>query len=99
MAVGWPAAQGAGYHLATDETPLVYLQNSGLGNIVNPLLSLLHENVYGIPCIFVVGWRGEPDQHDEPQHLVQGRLSVPLLATMGVQIFVLMRKTAANRKL
>ena len=92
---GSAAALAAGYHLATGKTPLVYLQNSGLGNLVNPLLSLLHEEVYGIPCIFVVGWRGEPDQHDEPQHLVQGRLSVPLLATMGVQTFVLMRETAA----
>ena len=92
---GSAAALAAGYHLATGKTPLVYLQNSGLGNLVNPLLSLLHEEVYGIPCIFVVGWRGEPDRHDEPQHLVQGRLSVPLLATMGVQTFILTRETAA----
>ena len=81
---GNAAALAAGYHLATGKVPLVYLQNSGLGNIVNPLLSLLHAGVYGIPCIFVIGWRGEPDLHDEPQHLVQGRLTLPLLATMGV---------------
>lgn len=90
---GSAAALAAGYHLATGKTPLVYLQNSGLGNIVNPLLSLLHEEVYGIPCVFVIGWRGEPDLHDEPQHLVQGRLSLPLLETMGVKTMVLTHAT------
>ena len=90
---GNAAALAAGYHLATGKTPLVYLQNSGLGNIVNPLLSLLHEEVYGIPCIFVIGWRGEPDLHDEPQHLVQGRLTLPLLETMGVKTMVLTRES------
>jgi len=90
---GNAAALAAGYHLATGKTPLVYLQNSGLGNIVNPLLSLLHREVYGIPCIFVIGWRGEPDLHDEPQHLVQGRLSLPLLETMGVHTMVLTQET------
>ena len=88
---GSAAALAAGCHLATGKVPLVYLQNSGLGNLVNPLLSLLHREVYGIPCIFVIGWRGEPDLHDEPQHLVQGRLSLPLLETMGVQTMVLTR--------
>ena len=90
---GSAAALAAGYHFATGKTPLVYLQNSGLGNIVNPLLSLLHEEVYGIPCIFVIGWRGEPDLHDEPQHLVQGRLTLPLLETMGVKTMVLTRES------
>lgn len=93
---GSAAALAAGYHLATGNTPLVYLQNSGLGNIVNPLLSLLHKDVYSIPCIFVIGWRGEPDLHDEPQHLVQGRLSLPLLETMGVKTMVLTRETTPN---
>ena len=86
---GSAAALAAGCHLATGKVPLVYLQNSGLGNLINPLLSLLHREVYGIPCIFVIGWRGEPDLHDEPQHLVQGRLSLPLLETMGVRTMVL----------
>ena len=90
---GSAAALAAGYHLATGKTPLVYLQNSGLGNIVNPLLSLLHSEVYGIPCIFVIGWRGEPDLHDEPQHLVQGRLTLPLLETMGMKTMVLTRES------
>ena len=90
---GNAAALAAGYHLATGKVPLVYLQNSGLGNVVNPLLSLLHEEVYGISCIFVIGWRGEPGLHDEPQHLVQGRLSLPLLEAMGVPTTVLTRET------
>lgn len=86
----------AGYHIATGKVPLIYLQNSGLGNTVNPLLSLLHEEVYAVPAIFVVGWRGEPSIHDEPQHIVQGRLTLPLLETMGVETFVLTRETTAE---
>ncbi len=92
---GNAAALAAGYHLATGKVPLVYLQNSGLGNIVNPLLSLLHNEVYGIPCIFVIGWRGEPGRYDEPQHMVQGRLTEPLLEMMGVQTCVLTQETTA----
>ena len=57
---GNAAAIAAGWHLATGKTPVVYLQNSGLGTLVNPLASLLHPKVYGVPCLFVVGWRGEP---------------------------------------
>lgn len=58
------AALAAGYFLATGKTPVVYLQNSGIGNIVNPVASLLHEKVYAVPMIFVVGWRGEPGVYD-----------------------------------
>ena len=60
------AALAAGYHLATGKAPVVYMQNSGEGNIINPAASLLNEKVYGIPVIFVIGWRGEPGVHDEP---------------------------------
>ena len=63
---GNAAALAAGYHLATGKVPVVYLQNSGIGNIINPAASLLSDDVYGIPCIFVIGWRGEPGVHDEP---------------------------------
>ena len=63
-----------GYHLATGELPLVYLQNSGLGNAVNPLLSAAHPKVYGCPMILLVGWRGQPGTSDEPQHAVQVRV-------------------------
>ncbi len=78
------AAIAAGYHLATGKVPVVYLQNSGLGNLVNPMLSLLHPKVYGIPCQLIVGWRGEPGGHDEPQHLVQGAVTLELLETLDI---------------
>ena len=64
---GSAVALAAGYHLATGKVPVVYMQNSGEGNVVNPVASLLNEKVYAIPMIFVIGWRGEPGVHDEPQ--------------------------------
>lgn len=90
---GNAAALAAGYHLATGRTPVVYLQNSGLGNIVNPAASLLHGKVYGIPCLFIVGWRGEPGVHDEPQHLFQGEITLPLLDTLDIPYFVIDKTT------
>ena len=78
------AALAAGYHLATGKVPVVYMQNSGEGNIINPAASLLNEQVYAIPVIFVIGWRGEPGVHDEPQHVYQGQVTLPLLETMGI---------------
>ncbi|MBH0210410.1 MAG: phosphonopyruvate decarboxylase, partial [Nitrospira sp.] len=71
---GGAVALAIGYHLATRKIPLVYLQNSGLGNVVNPLLSLVDEDVYSVPMLLVIGWRGEPGVHDEPQHKKQGRV-------------------------
>ena len=79
----------AGYHLATGEVGCVYMQNSGEGNIVNPLLSLVDEDVYHIPVLLVIGWRGEPGVHDEPQHKKQGKVTLSLLETMGVPYVVL----------
>lgn len=78
----------AGYYMATQKIPVVYLQNSGIGNIVNPVASLLHAKVYGIPCIFVVGWRGEPGVHDEPQHIFQGEVTIPMLETMDMDVMI-----------
>ena len=86
-------ALAAGYHLATGKVPLVYMQNSGLGNIINPAASLLHEKVYGIPCIFVVGWRGEPGIHDEPQHIFQGEVTLQLLKDMDIATYVISKDT------
>lgn len=63
---GLALSLAVGYHLATKKIPLVYMQNSGLGNIVNPLLSLAHPKVYGIPMLLMIGWRGEPGKKDEP---------------------------------
>ena len=86
-------ALAAGYHLATGKVPVVYMQNSGEGNIINPVASLLNDKVYGIPCIFVVGWRGEPGVHDEPQHIYQGEVTIKLLEDMDIRSFVISKET------
>lgn len=82
-------ALAAGYHLATGKIPVVYMQNSGEGNIINPVASLLNDNVYAIPCIFVIGWRGEPGVKDEPQHVYQGKVTIKLLDDMDIKSFVI----------
>ena len=87
------AAIAAGYYLATGKVPVVYMQNSGEGNIINPAASLLHTKVYAIPMIFIVGWRGEPGIHDEPQHIYQGEVTVKLLEDMGIASFIVGRDT------
>ena len=89
-------ALAAGYHLATGKVPVVYMQNSGEGNIINPVASLLNDKVYAIPVIFVVGWRGEPGIHDEPQHIYQGKVTVKLLEDMGVKPFILSKDTTED---
>jgi phosphonopyruvate decarboxylase len=81
---GGAVALALGYHLATRKIPLVYLQNSGLGNIINPLLSLVDTEVYSIPLLLVIGWRGEPGVHDEPQHKKQGRVMLSMLDAMEI---------------
>ena len=81
---GNAVATAAGYHLATGKTACVYLQNSGLGNIINPVASLLNNRVYGIPVLFVIGWRGEPGIHDEPQHVFQGAITLSLLEVLEI---------------
>jgi phosphonopyruvate decarboxylase len=78
-----------GYHLATRKIPMVYLQNSGLGNTVNPLMSIADPEVYGIPMLLLIGWRGEPGVKDEPQHIKQGRISNLLLENMEIPYSVL----------
>ena len=89
-------ALAAGYHLATGKTPVVYMQNSGEGNIINPVASLLNDKVYAIPVIFVVGWRGEPGIHDEPQHIYQGQVTVKLLEDMDIKAFVIRQNTTTE---
>lgn len=79
----------AGYHLATGKTGCVYMQNSGEGNAVNPLLSLMDADVYKMPLLLIIGWRGEPGVHDEPQHVKQGKVTLSLLETMGIPYSVL----------
>ena len=79
----------AGHYLATGRPALVYMQNSGLGNTVNPLLSLADEKVYSIPMVLMIGWRGEPGVHDEPQHVKQGEVTLGLLGAMQIPYVVL----------
>ena len=85
------AAMGlaTGHYLATGEIPVVYMQNSGEGNIINPLASLTDKEVYNIPILLIIGWRGRPGVHDEPQHAKQGKVTIPLLETMGINYAIL----------
>ena len=86
-------ALAAGYHLATGKVPVVYMQNSGEGNIINPVASLLNNKVYAIPVVFIVGWRGEPGIHDEPQHIYQGEVTTKLLDDMDIANFAIGKDT------
>lgn len=79
----------AGHYMATGRLPLVYMQNSGLGNTVNPLLSLADEKVYSLPLLLMIGWRGEPDIKDEPQHKKQGEVTLSLLDSMQIPYIIL----------
>lgn len=89
-------AIATGHYLATGKVPVVYMQNSGEGNIINPVASLLNEKVYAIPMIFVIGWRGEPGVADEPQHIFQGEVTLKLLHDMGIGTFVIDKDTTEN---
>ena len=90
------AGIAAGYHLATGKVPVVYMQNSGEGNIINPYASLLNDKVYAVPVIFIIGWRGEPGVHDEPQHIYQGEMTIKLLESMGINTFIIGRETTVK---
>jgi len=90
---GGAVALAAGHYIATGKPAMVYMQNSGIGNAVNPLASLTHGLVYGIPCVLVVGWRGEPGVHDEPQHAYQGKVTPQMLELCGLRVFALDKGT------
>ena len=82
----------AGHYLATGKPACVYMQNSGEGNIINPLASLTDEEVYNIPVLLLIGWRGRPGVHDEPQHVKQGKVTTGLLNVIGVNYEVLSKE-------
>lgn len=82
----------AGHYLATAQIPVVYMQNSGEGNIINPLASLVDKEVYNIPVLLVIGWRGKPGVHDEPQHVKQGKVTTSLLEAMGISYTILSKE-------
>lgn len=92
---GGAVGLAAGHWLATGHPALVYMQNSGIGNAVNPICSLINENVYAIPVLFAVGWRGRPGVHDEPQHVFQGMCTCELLETVGLSVDVIDDQTTA----
>ena len=81
---GSAVALAIGHYLATNKTPVVYMQNSGLGNAINPIVSLAHKNVYQIPMLLIIGWRGEPGISDEPQHLTQGAITLEMLEILEI---------------
>jgi phosphonopyruvate decarboxylase len=90
---GGAIALAMGHYLATSKVPLVYMQNSGFGNIINPLLSLADRKVYSIPMLLIIGWRGEPGVKDEPQHVKQGEVSETLLKTLDIPYLIISDKT------
>ena len=95
---GAAIAIAAGYNLATEKIPLVYMQNSGIGNAINPLLSLVDYDVYNIPILMLIGWRGEPGFKDEPQHVKQGEITLELLDTMKIKYEILPQDPALLKK-
>lgn len=88
----------AGHYLATGQPACVYMQNSGEGNIINPLASLTDPEVYNIPVLLLIGWRGRPGVHDEPQHVKQGKVTTGLLNTMGINFDVLSKEKEKAEK-
>lgn len=89
---GGAVALAAGYHLGSGKVGCVYMQNSGEGNAVNPLASLTDKDVYHIPLLLLIGWRGKPGVHDEPQHVKQGKITTGLLEVMGIKYEVLSKE-------
>lgn len=86
---GGAIALASGYHLSTGKIGLVYMQNSGQGNSVNPLISLADQEVYSFPILLLIGWRGEPKQKDEPQHVKQGKITLDLLTALEIPYEIL----------
>lgn len=90
---GGAIALCAGHYLSTSKPGLCYMQNSGIGNAFNPLVSLMDPDVYSIPCLLVIGWRGEPGVKDEPQHVKQGKVTIGILELMGIPYRILSSET------
>jgi len=80
---------GVGYYLSTKKIPCIYMQNSGLGNAINPIISIAHKKVYSIPLLLLIGWRGSPSSQDEPQHMIKGKITKQLLSLLGINFCVL----------
>ena len=89
---------GIGHYLSTNEVPCIYMQNSGLSNAINPLISIAHEKVYSIPLILIIGWRGSPKITDEPQHNVKGKITEQILKLLNIK-YTILRSTSDISKL
>ena len=85
---GNAVAIASGYYFSTGKVPLVYMQNSGIGNTINPLLSLVDKDVYSVPIVLLIGWRGEPETYDHAQHKMQGELTIKLLDLMEIPFYI-----------
>jgi phosphonopyruvate decarboxylase len=96
---GNAVALAMGYHMATNKVAMVYMQNSGLGNTVNPLTSLADPEVYKVPMLLVIGWRGEPGIKDEPQHVKQGRVTLPQLDVLDIPHWIIDADSDVNTTL
>ncbi|MCI9293002.1 MAG: phosphonopyruvate decarboxylase [Erysipelotrichaceae bacterium] len=94
---GAAVAIAAGSYLACRRPSLVYMQNSGIGNAINPIASLLHEDVYQIPMLFLIGWRGEPETKDEPQHKFQGKVTCRLMEDMDIPYAIISKETTRSQ--
>ena len=93
---GSAVALAIGYFLSTNKIPCVYMQNSGLGNAINPLISIAHKKIYSIPMLLLIGWRGTPGIKDEPQHMVKGAITTKLLKLLNINFCTI--KTSKDLK-
>ena len=85
---GGAVAIAIGFYLSTKKLPLVYMQNSGLSNAINPLISIAHQKVYSIPLVLMIGWRGSPGTKDEPQHILKGKITKDILKLLGIKFCI-----------
>lgn len=93
---GAAVALCAGHYLSTNRKPVLFMQNSGIGNAINPLVSLINNKVYDLPLLLIIGWRGEPGVKDEPQHVRQGEITPDLLNTLGIPFSIINNETDLN---
>ena len=86
---GSAVSLGIGHYLSTKNMPCIYMQNSGLSNALNPLISIAHEKIYSIPLILIIGWRGSPRINDEPQHNVKGKITENILKLLNIKYTII----------
>lgn len=94
---GIAVSSGVGYHYATKKIPCIFMQNSGLGNILNPISSIAHKNIFSVPMLLLIGMRGY--KGDEPQHLIQIKATPKILKSSDISYFWLDSKTNVNKQI